>query len=476
MVRKGFIWQLANGLTVAAINLLFVMIMARYIPKEIHGVYAILYVINNFFFMFSQFGMGAALIQKAKIDADDIGRAFYLNLLISFGIYLILFLGAGDISGFFDEKVLASDIRLLGITLLFSSFSSISISLLQRAFRYKQVFFINILSFGLAYLVVGTYLAIKTRDLDAFIYAQLVLQLLLSILAFSVHPFKIKPVALKSGRNKYFTRFGRDYTIIQLMSLTAGKIDKLILVKTVSLEALANFEKAQFLTYLPPRFLNDLSNGFMFAYFSRFQSQNKKLFSSYASVSSLLMLLVAHVAFIFYSLSLLVIELFYGPVWLDIEVYVKIFVFASPFLILAGLSDALVRAKNQFKLAKYLKAGYIIALAGVMLLSVWVDLVYVVAMQAGVSILYGILMNSISLKLMERGHYQYLHYVVPVLVSAVLFFAYYLLYIETFSNSNSLVSLVIAEFVIVLTLLVFNKYIFSSEQRKLILSLIKWKS
>ena len=142
------------------------------------------------------------------------------------------------------------------------------------------------------------------------------------------------------------------------------------------------------------------------------------------------MLLVAHVAFIFYSLSLLVIELFYGPVWLDIEVYVKIFVFASPFLILAGLSDALVRAKNQFKLAKYLKAGYIIALAGVMVLSVWVDLVYVVAMQAGVSILYGILMNSISLKLMERGHYLYLRYVVPVFVSALLFFAYYLLYIE----------------------------------------------
>lgn len=474
-MRKGFFWQLANGLSIAAINLLFVMIMARFIPKEIHGTYAILFVINNFFFMFSQFGMGAALVQKKKLEKDDISKAFYLNLLISIVIYGLLFVGSGLISGFFDGKVASEDIRILGVTMLFTSFSAISISLLQREFRFKQIFLINFIAYGIAYLGIGAFMAMNDYGLDAFIYAQLVLQLLLSVVAFAVNPFRLRRVRMSASENSFFLRFGKDFTIIRLLSLTAGKIDKLILGKTVSLESLANFEKAQYLTFLPPRFLNDLTNGFMFSYFSRLQSDDKQLFRFYTVSASLLMLIIVHIAFIFFSLSSMVIDLFYGPVWLDIAIYLKVFVFATPFLALAGLSDALVRAKNRFKLSKYLKVVYIIALVVVTMLSTVLELEYVILLQVVLTVVYGILMNWISLYFMKASHKRFLKFTIPVVVSILIFVLYHIICAMVPGVSDDLISVVIAEVFVVGALLLFNRRIFTDEQRQEIRKLIRLK-
>jgi len=471
-MRKNFLWQVANALSIALINILFVMIMARYIPKEVHGVYAILLVLNNFFFMFSQFGLGAALIQKEEIDKKDINNAFFLNLFIGLLLYILLFFLSGTLSNFFDGKIGIVDIRLLGITLIVSSFSSISLSLLQRDFKFKTIFIINAISYAIGYLGIGVFLAIKGFEIKAFVYAQIVLQILLSIIAYKFVSFKIRSQLFSLKASRFFIKFGKEFTLIRLLSLVSGKIDKLILGKTIALNILANFEKAQYLTFLPPRFLNNLTNGFLFSLFSRIQNDNKKLFSLYASITGLIMLAVLHVSFFMFFVTTLVVELFYGKNWLDINVLVEYFAFAAPFITLTALSDALVRSKNRFIYSIWAKVGFTIGIIVTSLMSLYFPIEKIIIFQIVITIVYAIVMNQICLKILENSFLNFLKSYKGFVISILIFLGFYFILIR-FSFNENLIIILSFELVIIVATIIFRTKLFTVEQMQIINKLLR---
>ncbi len=463
-MRNKFLWQVANAISRAGINIIFVMIMARYIDKSVHGTYAILFTINSFFFMFSQFGLGSALIQKEVLKKNDVNNAFFLNLFLGVFLYSVLFIFSNSISSFFDGKLDAVDIRLLGLTLIVSCSSAISTSLLQREFRYKNIFVINFIAFFFGYILVGSYLAVKGYGLNAFIFAQLIVQLLLSITSYYFQRFRISIKDFSFKNSFFFLKFGRDFTTIRLLSLISGRIDKLTLGKIIPLQSLAYFEKAQYLTFLPPRFLNDITNGFLFSLFSRVQNDNQKLFSLYASITGLLLFVIAHVVFGFIMLTDFIVTLFYGDQWLDILLFVKIFALAAPFISLATLSDSLIRSKNKFKYSIRSKAVYTLLVFLTSLSSLYLSLEIVVFIQVGISILYAFVMNQICLFLTKKRFVDFVKSYKAFLFSLVLFIIGYLGFTYFIDTDQNFWLLVVFElFIIIISFLLRNK-LFSRDQ------------
>lgn len=450
------------------------MVMARYIPKEVHGEYTILLILNNFLLMFSQFGLGAALVQKAEIDKKDINNAFVINSIIGLCLYFILFVVSPYLSSFFESRLNVEDIKLIGLTLILASLGSISLALLQRKFEFKKIFIVNGLAYFVGYIIIGFLLAHFGYEIKAFIYAQLALHLLLSLLSYCLNPFNISFREFNIKDSSFFIKFGKEFTVIRLLSLVSGKIDKLILGKTLPLSFLANFEKAQYLTFLPPRFLGNLTNGFLFSLFSRLQSNNKKLFKLYSSIVGLVLLGVTHICFVMHSEAILIIELFYGAVWLDIDRLIKLFVFASPFITIAAFSDVLIRSKNRFKYSIRAKIFYLLGISLASLSSLYYSIEIVIMAQILVTIIYGFVLNGICIRLLEMKWIDQGYSFRPPLFSLVAFITFNVLKEYTsLVFFNTRYALISVELLIISSLFLYRKRLFTQYQLDLMLKILK---
>ena len=67
-------------------------------------------------------GFGQALIQKKNRTEIDYSTAFFTNLGVSIGAYILLFIGAPLISSFYNEPELQTLARFVGINFIVSSF------------------------------------------------------------------------------------------------------------------------------------------------------------------------------------------------------------------------------------------------------------------------------------------------------------------------------------------------------------------
>ncbi len=475
-MRNKFLWQIANSLTIAVINIVFIMVMARYIPKAVHGEYTILLILNNFLLMFSQFGLGAALVQKESIDKRDVNTAFVINFIIGVVLYAILFVSASHLSAFFENKLEVQDIRLLGLTLILACLGSISLALLQRKFEFRKIFIVNATAYFIGYILIGFALAHYGFEIRAFIYAQLALHVLLSLTAYLLNPFQISFGKFKIKESMFFVKFGKEFTTIRLLSLVSGKIDKLILGKTLPLSFLANFEKAQYLTFLPPRFLGNLINGFLFSLFSRLQSENTKLFTLYSSIIGLVLLLVCHLCFIMLFEATQIIQLFYGELWLDIASLIKLFVFASPFITLAAFSDVLIRSKNRFKYSIRAKIFYLLGIVLSSLSSLYYPIENVIVFQILVTIVYALILNGICVKLLKQSWMNQRFSFKGLFVSLLFFSPFYVLReVLEVSFFETRTSLVLIEIVIILSLIIMRKIFFTRNQLELISKVLRNK-
>ncbi|MFM1931588.1 MAG: hypothetical protein RL226_891, partial [Bacteroidota bacterium] len=78
---RSFGWQAINVSTQVLLQLVFVSILARQISEQAFGVMAIALVVVGFVEIFSQIGIGPALIQRKNLTQKHINGAFFISTL-----------------------------------------------------------------------------------------------------------------------------------------------------------------------------------------------------------------------------------------------------------------------------------------------------------------------------------------------------------------------------------------------------------
>ena len=132
-------------------QLIIIVIFARYLTKEDFGIISIVTSILVFINIFSEIGIGPALIQKKEITKKHLQVANIIMLAIAIISYLLLFFGALCLSYLFKEQILISVFRITGIGIIFTCIGNVSYSLLRRDLDFKSILVIEILAFLLRY-------------------------------------------------------------------------------------------------------------------------------------------------------------------------------------------------------------------------------------------------------------------------------------------------------------------------------------
>lgn len=144
-VFRGLFWKFGERITAQMISLFVSIILTRLLLPSDYGAVALVMVFINIADVFVSGGMGSALIQKKKVDNVDFSSVFYVNIMLSFLIYAVLFFSAPYIAVFYDMPVLSKVLRVLGIRIPIAAINSIQQAYVSRNMLFKRFFYATLL-------------------------------------------------------------------------------------------------------------------------------------------------------------------------------------------------------------------------------------------------------------------------------------------------------------------------------------------
>lgn len=133
----GVTWSFIDNIANSGITFLVGLILARLLTPAEYGMMSMVAIFIAVSTSIIDSGFSNALIRKNDIKRIDYNTVFYFNLVISFLLYILLFLFSPLISSFFKEPVLTSVIKVLSWILIINALGIIPRTILTIDINFK---------------------------------------------------------------------------------------------------------------------------------------------------------------------------------------------------------------------------------------------------------------------------------------------------------------------------------------------------
>jgi len=264
------------------VSLAVTAVLARIFTPAQFGDVAVATVLIAFFAIFSDIGIGPAVIQRKELDAGDLDHIFSFTVWTGAAVSLLFFAAAGPIAAYYRSEVLAGLCRVLSLNLFFSSLNIVPNALLYKAKRFR---FIAFRSLGVQ-TVCGA-AAVAAACAGAGVYALTINPVLSSLLLFAINyrqqPLGLHPVPSSSALRKVFS-FSAYQFAFNLINYFTRNLDKLLMGRYLSKESLGYYDKSYRLMMLPLQNITYVISPVMHPIFSDFQHDLRRLADSYLRV------------------------------------------------------------------------------------------------------------------------------------------------------------------------------------------------
>lgn len=364
---RSFGWQALNVFSQVVLQLIFISQLARLISEEAFGVMAIALVVVGFIEIFSQIGIGPALIQRKQLTPEHINGAFFISVLLGIVFTAGLYLAAPWIAGFYDHEPLIPVLRWIGLSFFISAVAIVPRSLIIKDLEFRKLFFIALVAMSIGNLIVGLGLAYAGYDLWAYVFALLSQNILMTLGYWIAKRVKVG-FRFNGAATRDMIRYGGGSTLFNMFNYAATKIDTLIIGKFGGELAAGDsrwrdtgiYDRSVYLMGLPITVLGKLSDSVMFSGLSMLQDDAPRLKRAVLSAIYHLGLLVipGSVFMVFWADEITV--LFLGEKYIDAVPIVRILFVSVAFRSIIKVGDSVVRALDRVYTASAIKALFFV--------------------------------------------------------------------------------------------------------------------
>lgn len=268
LISRQFVLQL---ISVAA----FLLISSILLPADI-GIYTAVIAMQRIISFFTDFGLGAALIQKKdKLTPEDLRTSFTIQAGITLLIFILVFLLKDVIVVFFKLNPSGEGLLLaLVFTIFISSFKTIPSILLERKIQFQKLVIPQIAE-SLVFNIVLIILVLKGFRIDSYTWAFL-------ISAFAGLPlyYYISPWNISLGidrKSLHHLKYGMQFQAKNILATIKDDLLTVILVKFLSFTQIGYIGFAQKISFLTYRYIVDSVTKVTFSSYSRIQEKKDLL-------------------------------------------------------------------------------------------------------------------------------------------------------------------------------------------------------
>lgn len=144
-IASGVFWRFGEKITAQVVSFAVSIVLARILLPDDYGIVAIVNVFIVIAEVFVTSGLGTALIQKKQVTQREFSTLFWSNLLLSFFLYMIVFLISPLIADFYDMPLLVPVLRVFALRLPINAINSIQNAYVSRHMDFKKFFFATII-------------------------------------------------------------------------------------------------------------------------------------------------------------------------------------------------------------------------------------------------------------------------------------------------------------------------------------------
>lgn len=268
-------WKFAERCGAQGIQFVVSIILARLLTPADYGLIGLITVFLAIAMVFAQSGLGQALVQHKEIDQEEFSTVFYFSMVFSIVLYLILFLCAPLIAGFYNEPKLTAIVRVLGTTVIIGAINSVQQAYVQKTMQFKR-FFYSTLTGTLISAIIGIAMAYAGCGVWALVGQQISNQLInTAVLWFTV---KWRPnfvFSVKKGLRLF--SYGWKLLCSSLLDTVYNNLYSLIIGKFYSAADLGYYNRGKQFPMLLIQNINSSIDSVLFPVLSEAQDDKERL-------------------------------------------------------------------------------------------------------------------------------------------------------------------------------------------------------
>ncbi len=268
LISQTFIVQIISATAL-------VIVLTVLTPAEV-GIFVAVTAMRRIVDFFTDFGIGAALVQKKQeLTLGDLRTSFTIQAGITLLIFIGTFLLRHQISGYLKLNTQGENLLLaLVFTVFISSFKTIPSILLERKIQFQKLIIPQIAE-ALVYNVLLVVLVLKGFRVDSYSYAFLVSGIIGLPFYYYVSPWKIGlGIDRKALHN---LKFGLQFQTKNILAIIKDDLLTVVLIKFLTFREIGFIGFGQRIAFLPYRYIVDSVTKVTFSTYSRIQEDTKVL-------------------------------------------------------------------------------------------------------------------------------------------------------------------------------------------------------
>lgn len=348
VMLANMVWRSIGLYSNAFLSIFVFATLSRLLSPEDFGVMGIATIFVALAEIFSDLGVGPAIIQRPELKEAHLRVGFTTTVLLGMAMVVILWLCSPLLASFFRDPTIAGVLYGVSFSFLFSSFGAVSEALLRRELRFKRLMWVDLSSYTLGYAVVGLGMAWNGFGVWSLVGATLSQSLLKSVFLLFARPHPMLP-SLARQELRELVYFGGGMTLSRLFAFGASRGDYLVVGRVLGVGPLGVYTRAYRLMNLPANYVGRVLDTVLFPVMGKIQSNIPRLTKFYLTGVATISLTCAPLGMLMAVAAPEVVSVVLGSQWTEAVL---------PFQILAFAVLPRVSYKIDNSLAKAMGAVY----------------------------------------------------------------------------------------------------------------------
>lgn len=295
------------------ISLVVMGVLARLLTPDDFGIVAIATVFINFFQIFTNIGISAAIVQYKELTTHQVNEIYMFTIWMGIGLSLLFFIASWPIAAYYSDLRLIPIMQCLSLGLFFSSAGIVPNALFSRNKRFRFIAWRT-----LVIQLISGVTAIVAALCGAALYTLIIQSLLSSALLYfiSLHSYPQR-LLWSNGLNSIRHIWG--YSFYQFLFNTViyftRNLDKMLIGRYIGMAPLGYYEKSYRLMMLPLQNLTHVLTPVLHPLLSDYQQSSKKLGEINERMVHILALIGLPLSIFLYFCSRELVLLCFGSQW-----------------------------------------------------------------------------------------------------------------------------------------------------------------
>lgn len=313
-VLSGLGNQYASALTTGLGQFAVTATLARLLAPADYGLFGLAAVYIGLATVLSQFGVAAALVQRAELTPRFVRAGFTVSVLIGILTAAVVWLTAPLAAALLGSRDLTPIIRVMSLAFVITNPGLVAEGLSQRKLAWRRLMWVEVSAFFLGYALPAIGLALAGYGVWALVCSALAQGLVRTTALLALQPHPKWPRVGSEIRE--MLRFGSGVTLARLFNYGAAQGDNLVVGRVLGVVALGYYSRAFKLMTILVTYFAAVVTRVLFPTMSRLQDDQERLRSTYLTGAAVLGLVSAPVGAILVVLAPEFVLVVLGPKWI----------------------------------------------------------------------------------------------------------------------------------------------------------------